>query len=889
MLEKILQAFDLARRPFGAMPDPKCFFTTDTLQETLDTLVANIERGQGIGIVTGDAGIGKSLLCERLLMELTDRFEVVLLRHAKYQSSRAVLQEILSELGGEFEGLDETELRLAIRRRVQAIRPRHAALVVIIDEADNFPSEALEELRILADLAQDGTPIARLVLCGQWRLEERLTEREFDALNQRVSAHAALQSLSTSESVDYVRFRLNWAGGNTDSIFSESALRCVVRAAGGVPRCLNLLADHCLYLARDRYERPIEAETVRQALADLKRLPLHWNDLHDLATLAVNDDETLFEVSVDDTVFGLSATGTESPSTETDLSVGNELPLAPIAETASSCFEFGAEDQSLLDAELELMSDSASATIEIGSTPTLASPVSEAIVFEFGAEMALRVDDEIGATADVHTTPMAAVDAAPANVSQLISSSTDSSNGCCFTITAPQRSRTTPLVDDIEKSAQPAMNVMIGDGTSRLSPTSGDVDHHSALSCDESAPDTLNILSEAALDASEPVAESADSAFNDECCLTLKAPPRRQSLSSLLGHTCSTMLSYSKPGEFGHVENVPQETQQAVIEPTTTLIEPCHAPRSLGAEATSPSLEQHSDNSRSLWPEKSFTHEEHPVPQFVEEIVLDHYAALQEPEFSGIIWNLAQQTSGDLPSIVEQVPPKATIDERDLLIDEPPRITLEFEEAVRRRDAAASVQRPDRRVEPQKADIERHLASEDLSSSDVVEDVRPLQPSHYLDVIMPLIDEAIDGEDILPDATSRSREEIEAELIDVLTSGEPGTEDLIGSEVLDLCLDAQAAIQQAQDAVAQSLQNQLSAIDPDDDDPVFEQSLHAHFDVVEPEDDSELSATEKSERRMEGLRESQRRDEQRSDPQDQARRPFSRLFSELRRRQRLVG
>lgn len=866
MLEKILQAFDLARRPFGAMPDPKCFFTSDATQETLRSLVSNIERGQGIGILTGDAGIGKSLLCERLLRELADRFEVVLLRHAKFQSSRAVLQEILSELGVEFEGLDETELRLALRRRVQAVRPEHEALVLVIDEADNFPSDALEELRILADLAQDGTPLARLLLCGQWRLEERLTEREFDALNQRIGVHASLQAFTTSESADYIRFRLNWAGGNTDSILSEPALRCVVRAAGGVPRCLNLLADHCLYLALDRHERPIEAETVRRALVDLKRLPLHWNDLHDLAAFAANDDETLFEISVDDTVFGLSATGGESTADETELSAVNESSLRPTEESASSCFEFGADDADLIDVEPESMAESPNSVIEAGSEATRMPTISETNVFEFGTEMTCHVDLESRSTDGVREGAPAPSETVPADSVQLVGSASESSDGCCFTITAPRRSRTTALADGIEQLAQPIASVTnISSGGDALNPSSApsDVDDRSVHDdVDPSAADALDIVPDAATDvstfeASGPVAALADSSSSDDCCLTLKAPPRRQPLS----------------------------------ESTVTQSEPCHAVRPLDAEPTSHSLQQHSDTSSSLWSENSFTHEEHPVPQFVEEIVLDHYAALQEPEFSGIIWNLAQQTSDSSQALVEHPQPTATHDEHDSLTDEPPRITLEFEEAVRRRDAAMNNLRETHLGESPEDEIERYLAAEDVGPDAVVEAVRPLQPSHYLDVIMPLINDVIDGEsgDESLDAPSRSREEIEAELIDALTSGEPGTEDLIGSEVLDLCLDAQAAIRQAQDAVAQSLQNQLSAIDPDDEDAAFEAPLHAHFDVVEPEDDVVFAATEKLERRSESSREHHRRDEQRSDPQDQSRRPFSRLFSELRRRQRLVG
>ena len=45
-----------------------------------------------------------------------------------------------------------------------------------------------------------------------------------------------------------------------------------------VCRCLNHLADHALLLAYVIERRPVSAEIVRDALDDLKQLPLHWND-----------------------------------------------------------------------------------------------------------------------------------------------------------------------------------------------------------------------------------------------------------------------------------------------------------------------------------------------------------------------------------------------------------------------------------------------------------------------------------------------------------------------------------------------------------------------------------------------------------------------------------
>ncbi len=889
MLEKILQAFDLARRPFGAMPDPKCFFTTATLQETANELRLNIERGQGISILTGDAGSGKSLLLERVAIELRSEFDVVLLRHAKFQSSRAVLQEILNELGCEFEGLDETELRLALRRRVQAARPEQEAVALLIDEADNFPTDALEELRILADLAEEGLPLVRLLLCGQWRLEERLTERDFDALNQRVSSHLSMQPLSTSESADYIRFRLNWAGGKPESVFTERALQFVVRAAAGIPRCLNLLADHCLYLALNQQERPVLPETVQLALSELKQLPLHWNDLHDLSAFSANEDETLFEVPNDDTVFNMSATDTETFQTRATLPARDATarrdnePLPHNAEASTSCFEFGGDEE---PAALSVTSEAAHAPTvfefgadsdevldndspsELRSMTTTDERSHVAPSFE-PQEPASTVEFDQRLTAESDRTTLVsqaaeslteAADLQPARslracfhdtastADSCVTSFTSgaesaSSEGCCFTITAPRRSQAVELANAVAALAQQAAQ----SNAPTLEPLAAqhDVDHSETVTeTDFSAP------------GAEPSIISIHSAnqFSETATIEL-----HESLES----SARTVN-----------DNENDSATDAVV---TTVME----------------FELHSDNDRSVLSETSLTHEEQPVPQFVEEIVVDHYAALQEPEFSGVIWNLARQVTNDAPtpsssSFASTSQVDDMSDFAEPLADEPPRMTLGFEEAIRRRDAFSTTRQP-RNVE-RAASYETESTHADAADDDgVVEDIRPLKPNRYLDAIVPLINDIIDpeGDTVLPETTPRSRAEIEAELIDMLTSGEPGTEDLIGSEVLDLCLDAQAAIRQAQDAVAKSLQSQLREIDADEE--AFENDFGDTFDVVQPDDDdASFTAVATAERRPEKPREPSR-NEPVETPQDQSQRPFRRLFSELRRRQRLVG
>lgn len=271
-------SFGLKRRPFAATPDATCFLSAGPIQGVLDELVVCVEQGQGIGVVTAPAGTGKTLLCERLRFELDDRYETVLLRHASFLTRRALLQTILCELNYAYHHPSEQELRLELFPAIRALQPKREALVLICDEAHQLTDSLLEELRILADFAEFGRPLVRLVLVGQLSLEEKLAQPNLEAFNQRIRAHVSLSTFDHAGSLDYIDYRITWAGGRTDEVFTPDALDLISRASDGVPRCINQLADHSLLLAFVADQRPAGEDLVREALSDLRQLPLHWNE-----------------------------------------------------------------------------------------------------------------------------------------------------------------------------------------------------------------------------------------------------------------------------------------------------------------------------------------------------------------------------------------------------------------------------------------------------------------------------------------------------------------------------------------------------------------------------------------------------------------------------------
>ena len=765
--------FDLARRPFAATPDPACFFAGEAVYAALDELVMCVERGQGIGILTADPGLGKTLLCQCLVQKLADRFLPVFLSNSNIADCRSLLQTILCELGEDYSGKNEHELRLSLRQRIQRLPPSQQALVLIVDEAHHFPTEVLEEVRLLADISNAGQSLVRVILSGQMSLEERLTDRAFDALNQRVCAHVTLLPMTLSESRDYLEFRLEWAGGKPESLINYLAIQLIARASAGVPRCLNQLADHCLILAVANDKRPVDPEAVRVALGELKQLPLQWNDLHELSSFAtVGNDEHTADVESDFDHDAADATAAESSVTvaheEFDEpqqsmpaadSVGAAATSITFAET--SAFEFGGNEQVSESIPLE---------------PLVATAVSPSVADSAASNVVAA--EPVSGNIDAGFDPL-------------------STDGVCITISSPRRSRV--------RVAESAV---------------------------------------------EPVAPMSEG-----------------------------LAVASKTGAAGSSLSVSQPLTTASPSTTTSRAAAILRPR-VTESLKDVSAKIHSATS----------HEDFPVPKFVEEIVVDHYAALQEPEFSGIIWNLARQSDSTDSVADAAAAPEADVSREQAALGGAvnlPCVTIEF-------GPGSSLDLEPVRVQPVDAIAAKVSKQRDDDQDEApltdgfVSDIRPLQPTRFLDAIMPLISEAL-GQDEDNDyesnaqRISRAEGEVEADLIDELATGELDIEDQIAAEVLELRLDTQAAIRQSRLADFRSLERDLDTVQSQDDDE-FEAELRA-YDVVQPPHVPTSKHPAKVEPPASGGRESTDSRTSEKPPTEPTRRPFGRLFSELRRRQ----
>lgn len=264
---KLRSTFGFKRIPFSKDLEPDELFPTESFTQGLDRLRYLVDR-RGIGAVFGAPGTGKSTLLRAFLGGLGKAaYSVCYVSH----STCAVL-DLFREIARGFaiepryrkaDVIREVKERILKLSRGQKVQP-----VLIVDDAHLLPTHVLDDLRLLTNFDADSRDDLTVVLCGHPQLEANLRLAINEALSQRIVQRVRLRSLHPEEVDAYLRFRLELAGRSA-KLFLPEASEAIARAARGIPRLIDRLAEHALLLALRGKRTEIDTELVTAAIDEV--------------------------------------------------------------------------------------------------------------------------------------------------------------------------------------------------------------------------------------------------------------------------------------------------------------------------------------------------------------------------------------------------------------------------------------------------------------------------------------------------------------------------------------------------------------------------------------------------------------------------------------------
>jgi len=272
--EPLYEAFyRLREQPFSLTTDPRFLYLSTAHRHAFDELLTGLRRHEGMLLLTGDTGTGKTTLCRAVIDALGQRaFSALILN--PYMTDAEVLRTILRDFGlvtrddirnGAFARADQPQLLDTLEEFLRSLVPLNSYAVVIIDEAQSLSAKVLDQIRVLGSMEMDGRRLLQIVLVGQPSLVETLQSDAMRALADRISRRMSLPPLPDRDIDAYVRHRLAIAGGKSTVTFGDDAIARVADLSDGLPRRINLLCDRALELGRTAGVTTITAGMISHA------------------------------------------------------------------------------------------------------------------------------------------------------------------------------------------------------------------------------------------------------------------------------------------------------------------------------------------------------------------------------------------------------------------------------------------------------------------------------------------------------------------------------------------------------------------------------------------------------------------------------------------------
>ncbi|MGC4081139.1 MAG: SMR family transporter [Vicinamibacterales bacterium] len=255
--------FGLVARPFSLTPDLRFAYHSRSHTHALDEVTSSLRRREGLIVVTGAVGTGKTMLCRSMLENFESRMFLSVILDPGLEVED-LLRKILLDFGiisgieqsgtGPMSDVTRHQFVSALQQFLSSLIPLHAHAVIMIDEAQRLNPRVLEEIRLLSNFETDEAKLLQIVLVGQPELDQVLRSPSMQQLNQRVARRCELQPLSETEVGDYIERRLTVAASPEVLAGAPHAESADLLAAGA------LLAGSC----QDRRRRVGRYPAARQ-------------------------------------------------------------------------------------------------------------------------------------------------------------------------------------------------------------------------------------------------------------------------------------------------------------------------------------------------------------------------------------------------------------------------------------------------------------------------------------------------------------------------------------------------------------------------------------------------------------------------------------------------
>jgi type II secretory pathway predicted ATPase ExeA len=257
----------LKAKPFDLSPNPKFLWVVEKHSEALARLQYGIKEDLGFLALTGDVGVGKTVLIHQLIDNL-DSSTIV----AHVTEPDLGILDFFKVLAVEFDIATEFnskgEFLIELEKFLHHAYADHKKVLLIIDEAQRMNNTLLDQIRVLSNIELSDRKLINIFFVGQSEFKTMLMANGNRAIRQRIAINYHLDPLTESETRLYIEHRLKVAGASR-KIFKSNAFLEIFRSTGGYPRVINIICDHALLTGYVFGLKSIDAGVIKECEREL--------------------------------------------------------------------------------------------------------------------------------------------------------------------------------------------------------------------------------------------------------------------------------------------------------------------------------------------------------------------------------------------------------------------------------------------------------------------------------------------------------------------------------------------------------------------------------------------------------------------------------------------
>jgi general secretion pathway protein A len=259
--------YGLSEKPFSKTPDPRFLYLSKGHREALARLQYVIEERE-LALLTGEIGCGKTTISRALMDSMGESFHFCFIFNPRLNAIE-FLRGIARCLRVEKPSTAKDELLGEITEELYRFHQEGRCPVLVIDEAQMIPDrEIFDEIRLLTNFQLDDRNLLSVIIMGQPELRRMLAAPVYEPFRQRIAINYHLRPLDLEETLEYIDFRIEIAGGSP-GLFSPDAVHRIFELSGGVPRKINVIATNALLEGFGRETAWIEGAIIEELKGEL--------------------------------------------------------------------------------------------------------------------------------------------------------------------------------------------------------------------------------------------------------------------------------------------------------------------------------------------------------------------------------------------------------------------------------------------------------------------------------------------------------------------------------------------------------------------------------------------------------------------------------------------